>query len=172
MSYTDYSVELGAGKTFPSSTSTAGRAAGQTVDFMPTRGTPVQVQVVVKQVRKRSCPRSPTNGRRSSEFSTVDELRQDIETRMSEMKKMQTAMSCATGRSTRSSPWWTRIPDRTGRRRGAAQRRGAGPAARCPGRTPGEVLGGDRPYLEELIASSAPGHTQRQGRPGPAGGGR
>jgi len=54
--------------------------------------------VVVKQVQEKVLPEITDEwASEASEFSTVDELRQDIETRMSEMKKMQTAMSLRNG---------------------------------------------------------------------------
>jgi trigger factor len=100
MSYTDYSVELGAGNDLPElDEHLPGARAGQTVDFdADLGGTPVQVQVVVKQVQEKVLPEITDEwASEASEFSTVDELRQDIETRMSEMKKMQTAMSLRNG---------------------------------------------------------------------------
>jgi len=100
MSYTDYSVELGAGNDLPElDEHLPGARAGQTVDFeADLGGTPVQVQVVVKQVQEKVLPEITDEwASEASEFSTVDELRQDIETRMSDMKKMQTAMSLRNG---------------------------------------------------------------------------
>ena len=100
MSYTDYSVELGAGNDLPElDEHLPGARAGQTVDFdADLGGTPVQVQVVVKEVQEKVLPEITDEwASEASEFSTVEELRHDIETRMSEMKKMQAAMSLRSG---------------------------------------------------------------------------
>jgi trigger factor len=100
MSYTDYSVELGAGNDLPElDEHLPGARAGETVDFeADLGGTPAQVQVVVKQVQEKVLPEVTDEwASEASEFSTVDELRHDIETRMSEMKKMQTSMSLRNG---------------------------------------------------------------------------
>ena len=52
----------------------------------------------MKQVQEKVLPEITDEwASEASEFSTVDELRQDIETRMSEMKKVQSAMSLRNG---------------------------------------------------------------------------
>jgi trigger factor len=100
MSYTDYSVELGAGNDLPElDEHLPGAKAGQTVEFeADLGGTPVQVQVVVKQVQEKVLPEITDEwASEASEFSTVAELRQDVETRMSEIKKVQAAMNLRNG---------------------------------------------------------------------------
>ena len=100
MSYTDYSVELGAGNDLPElDEHLPGAKAGETVQFVADLGgTPVQVQVVVKQVQEKVLPEITDEwASEASEFATVVELRQDIETRMSEIKKVQSAMSLRNG---------------------------------------------------------------------------
>jgi trigger factor len=100
MSYTDYSVELGAGNDLPElDEHLPGAKAGQTVDFeADLGGTPVQVQVIVKQVQEKVLPETTDEwASEASEFATVAELRQDIQTRMSELKRAQAAMSLRNG---------------------------------------------------------------------------
>ena len=150
MSYTDYSVELGAGNDLPElDEHLPGAWAGQTVDFdADLGGTPVQVQVVVKEVQEKVLPEITDEwASEASEFSTVEELRHDIETRMSEMKKMQAAMSLRSGTLEAlialvdEEPPTVLVDVEV-----QQQRRGAGAAARFPGSTPGEVPGGHWPY--------------------------
>jgi trigger factor len=58
----------------------------------------VQVQVVVKQVQEKVLPETTDEwASEASEFSTVAELRQDIETRMSELKRVQASLSLRNG---------------------------------------------------------------------------
>ena len=86
MSYTDYSVELGAGNDLPElDEHLPGAKAGETVDFEAGLGdNPVQVEVVVKQVQEKVLPEATDEwASEASEFSTVAELREDIENRMS-----------------------------------------------------------------------------------------
>ncbi len=100
MSYTDYSVELGAGNDLPElDEHLPGAEAGQTVDFeADLGGTPVQVQVVVKEVQEKVLPEVTDEwASEASEFATVAELRQDIQARMSELKRAQAAMSLRSG---------------------------------------------------------------------------
>jgi trigger factor len=100
MSYTDYSVELGAGNDLPElDQHLPGAKEGQTVNFeADLGGTPVQVQVLVKQVQEKVLPEVTDEwASEASEFSTVAELRRDIEARMSELKRVQTAMSLRNG---------------------------------------------------------------------------
>jgi trigger factor len=100
MSYTDYSVELGAGNDLPElDEHLPGAKAGQTVDFeADLGGTPVQVQVVVKQVQEKVLPEVTDEwASEASEFPTVAELRKDIETRMSDIKRVQASMGLRNG---------------------------------------------------------------------------
>jgi trigger factor len=100
MSYTDYSVELGAGNDLPElDEHLPGAKVGETVNFeADLGGTPVQVQVVVKQVQEKVLPETTDEwASEASEFSTVAELRQDIETRMSELKRVQASLSLRNG---------------------------------------------------------------------------
>jgi trigger factor len=100
MSYTDYSVELGAGNDLPElDEHLPGAKAGQTVTFdADLGGTLVQVQVVVKQVQEKVLPEITDEwASEASEFSTLAELRQDVQTRMSELKRVQASMSLRNG---------------------------------------------------------------------------
>jgi trigger factor len=100
MSYTDYSVELGAGNDLPElDEHLPGAKAGETVDFeADLGGTPLQVQVVVKQVQAKVLPEiTDAWASEASEFSTVAELRQDIEKRLAEIKRVQASLSLRNG---------------------------------------------------------------------------
>jgi trigger factor len=100
MSYTDYSVELGAGNDLPElDEHLPGAKAGDTVTFdADLGGTPVQVEVLMKQVQEKVLPAETDEwASEASEFSTLAELRQDIHKRMSEMKRAQTAMTMRNG---------------------------------------------------------------------------
>jgi trigger factor len=95
MSYTDYSVELGAGNDLPElDEHLPGAKVGETVDFdADLGGTPVQVQVAVKQVQEKILPEATDEwASEASEFSTLAELREDIEKRMSEFKRAQASL--------------------------------------------------------------------------------
>jgi trigger factor len=100
MSYTDYSVELGAGNDLPElDEHLPGAKAGDTVNFQADLGdSPVQVEVVVKQVQEKILPEATDEWAvEASEFSTVDELRADVEKRLTEMKRVQSALSLRNG---------------------------------------------------------------------------
>ena len=100
MSYTDYSVEVGAGNDLPElDEHLPGAKAGETVDFeADLGGSPVKVEVVVKQVQEKVLPDVTDEwASEASEFSTVEELRHDIETRMSGIKRVQAAMTLRNG---------------------------------------------------------------------------
>ena len=89
MSYTDYSVELGAGNDLPElDEHLPGAKAAGPVTFEADLGDePVQVEVVVKQVQEKVLPEDTDEwASEASEFSTVAELREDIEKRLSEMQ--------------------------------------------------------------------------------------
>lgn len=96
MSYTDYSVELGAGNDLPElDQHLPGTKAGGTVTFEAALGgRTVQVEVVVKQVQEKILPDTTDEwASEASEFSTVAELREDIEKRLTEMKRAQAALT-------------------------------------------------------------------------------
>jgi len=100
LSYTDYSVELGSGNDLPElDQHLPGAKAGDTVKFeADVGGSPVQVEVLVKQVQEKVLPAETDEwAEEASEFSTLAELRKDIETRMSEIKRAQAALSLRNG---------------------------------------------------------------------------
>jgi trigger factor len=100
MSYTDYSVELGAGNDLPElDEHLPGAKAGDKVSFeADLGGVAVQVEVEVKQVQEKVLPEETDEwAADASEFSTVAELRQDIETRLEEMKRAQAALTLRNG---------------------------------------------------------------------------
>ena len=100
LSYTDYSVEVGAGNDLPGlDEHLPGAKAGETVSFeADLGGTPVQVEVEVKAVQEKVLPEETDEwAAEASEFSTVAELRQDIETRLDEIKRAQAALSLRNG---------------------------------------------------------------------------
>jgi trigger factor len=100
MSYTDYSVELGAGNDLPElDEHLPGAKAGETVNFEAQIGdNPVQVEVVVKQVQEKVLPEATDEwASEASEFSTLAELREDIEKRLTESKRMQSAFALRNG---------------------------------------------------------------------------
>ncbi len=100
MSYTDYSVELGAGNDLPElDQHLPGTKSGDKVNFeADLGGSPVQVEVEVKQVQEKILPEATDEwASEASEFSTVAELRADIEKRLSEMKRVQSSLSLRNG---------------------------------------------------------------------------
>jgi trigger factor len=100
MSYSDYSVEVGAGNDLPElDEHLPGAKAGDKVTFEAAIGdVPVQVEVEVKHVQEKVLPEETDEwASEASEFSTVAELRQDIETRMDEIKRAQSAMTLRNG---------------------------------------------------------------------------
>jgi trigger factor len=100
MSYTDYSVELGAGNDLPElDEHLPGAKVGETVRFdADLGGTPAQVEVVVKQIQEKVLPEATDEwAAEASEFSTLAELRQDIQSRLAEIKRVQAAMSLRNG---------------------------------------------------------------------------
>ena len=100
MSYTDYSVELGAGNDLPElDEHLPGAKAGGTVSFQADLGdNPVQVEVVVKQVQEKILPEATDEwASEASEFSTVAELRADIDKRLTDMKRAQSGLSLRNG---------------------------------------------------------------------------
>ena len=100
MSYTDYSVELGAGNDLPElDEHLPGAKAGDTVNFDAEIGdSPMQVEVVVKQVQEKVLPEATDEwASEASEFSTLAELREDIEKRLTEMKRLQSAFTLRNG---------------------------------------------------------------------------
>jgi trigger factor len=100
MTYTDYSVELGAGNDLPElDEHLPGAKAGATVSFeADLGGTPAQVEVVVKQVQEKVLPEETDEwASEASEFSTLAELRDDVRTRLSEMKRVQAALALRNG---------------------------------------------------------------------------
>ncbi|HET9060782.1 MAG TPA: trigger factor [Acidimicrobiales bacterium] len=94
MSYTDYSVELGSGNDLPElDEHVPGHKAGDTVTFDAELSGTVQVELTVKEVQEKVLPEETDDwASDASEFSTVAELRADIEKRMSEIKRVQAAM--------------------------------------------------------------------------------
>ncbi|HXW78130.1 MAG TPA: trigger factor [Acidimicrobiales bacterium] len=100
MSYTDYSVELGAGNDLPElDEHLPGAKAGDTVSFQADLGdSSVQVEVVVNQVQEKILPEATDEwASEASEFSTVAELRADIEKRLTDMKRVQSTLSLRNG---------------------------------------------------------------------------
>jgi trigger factor len=96
MSYTDYSVELGAGNDLPElDEHLPGTKSGGTASFEAALGDEkVQVEVVVKEVQEKILPEVTDEwASEASEFSSVAELRADIENRLSEMKRAQAALT-------------------------------------------------------------------------------
>ena len=100
MSYTDYSVELGAGNDLPElDEHLPGHKAADTVNFAAEIGdSPVQVEVVVKQVQEKVLPEATDEwASEASEFSTLAELREDIDKRLTESKRLQSAFALRNG---------------------------------------------------------------------------
>ena len=100
MSYTDYSVELGAGNDLPElDEHLPGAKAGDTVNFEAQIGdNPVQVEVAVKQVQEKVLPEASDEwASEASEFSSLAELREDIEKRLTESKRVQAAFALRNG---------------------------------------------------------------------------
>lgn len=99
MSYTDYSVELGAGNDLPElDEHLPGHKAGDTVSFDAEVGDTVHVQVVVKQVQEKVLPEATDEwAEEASEFSTLAQLREDIEKRLTETKRLQSAVALRNG---------------------------------------------------------------------------
>ena len=100
MSFTDYSVELGAGNDLPElDEHLPGAKAGDTVNFDAEIGdSPVQVEVVVKQVQEKILPEATDEwASEASEFSSLAELREDVEKRLTESKRMQSAFALRNG---------------------------------------------------------------------------
>lgn len=101
MSYTDYSVELGSGNDLPElDEHLPGAMVGDTVSFEANLGgdQPVHVEVVVKQVQEKVLPEADDEwASEGSEFSTLAELRADIEKRLGEMKRAQSAFTLRNG---------------------------------------------------------------------------
>ena len=96
MAYTDYSVELGSGNDLPElDEHLPGHGAGANVTFdAEIGGGSAQVEVLVKQVQEKVLPEETDEwAADASEFSTVAELRADIEKRMKEIKQVQAAVS-------------------------------------------------------------------------------
>jgi len=96
MTYTDYSVEVGAGNDLPElDEHLPGHKAGDKLSFdADVGGETVQVGVEVKQVQEKVLPDETDEwAADASEFSTVAELRQDIETRLDEIKRAQAALT-------------------------------------------------------------------------------
>lgn len=92
MGYTDYSVELGAGNDLPElDEHLPGATAGDVVKFdADLGGAPAQVEVTVKQVQEKVLPPETDEwASEASEFSTLEELREDIRKRMSEVRRAQ-----------------------------------------------------------------------------------
>ena len=71
-----------------------GRKPGDTVNFEAQIGdSPVQVEVVVKQVQEKILPEATDEwASEASEFSSLAELREDIEKRMTESKRVQSSV--------------------------------------------------------------------------------
>jgi trigger factor len=100
LSYTDYSVELGAGNDLPElDEHLPGTKAGGTVNFEAAIGDEkVQVEVVVKEVQEKVLPEVTDEwASEASEFDTVEELRADLERRLSEIKRAQAALTLRNG---------------------------------------------------------------------------
>ena len=100
LTYTDYSVELGAGNDLPElDEHLPGSKAGDTVNFQAEIGdSPVQVEVTVKQVQEKILPEATDEwASEASEFSTLAELREDIEKRLTENKRAQSAFALRNG---------------------------------------------------------------------------
>lgn len=101
MTYTDYSVELGSGNDLPElDEHLPGAKVGDTVKFDAELGSdqPVQVQVAVKQVQEKVLPEADDEwAAEASEFSTLADLKADIEKRLGEMKRVQGALGLRNG---------------------------------------------------------------------------
>lgn len=100
MSYTDYSVELGSGNDLPElDEHLPGAKAGETVTIeADLGGQPAQLEVLVKQVQEKILPEATDEwAAEASEFSTVAELRADIQKRLGEIKRVQAAMTLRNG---------------------------------------------------------------------------
>jgi trigger factor len=96
MTYTDYSVELGAGNDLAElDEHLPGAKAGETVNFdAEVGGTLAQVAVLVKEVQEKVLPEETDEwASEASEFSSMDELREDTVTRLSEIKRVQAMIS-------------------------------------------------------------------------------
>lgn len=97
MSVEDFSYEVGTeGITDGADEALVGAKAGDVLELdapeMP--GGPAQLRLVVKQVREKLLP-DPDDAFASdaSEFDTVDELREDLRTRMGAVKRLQTTLA-------------------------------------------------------------------------------
>jgi trigger factor len=101
LSYADYSVEVGSGNDLPElDEHLPGAKAGDTLEFEAevSAGTPAHVEVVVKQVQEKVLP-DPTDewAAEASEFSTIEELREDVRKRLSGVKRLQSSFSLQSG---------------------------------------------------------------------------
>ena len=101
LSYSDYSVEVGSGNDLPElDEHLPGAKAGDTLEFEAEvgAGTPAHVEVVVKQVQEKVLP-DPTDAwaAEASEFSTIEELREDVRKRVSGVKRLQSSFSLQSG---------------------------------------------------------------------------
>jgi trigger factor len=102
LTYTDYSVEVGAGNDLPElDEHLPGAKAGDSVGFEADpagTGKPAQVTVLVKQVEEKVLPDETDEwASEASEFSTVAELREDIRKRLADIRRAEAALSLRTG---------------------------------------------------------------------------
>lgn len=101
LAYTDYSVELGLGNDLPElEEHLPGAKAGDTVKFEadPTgTGQKAEVEVVVKQVQEKVLPEETDEwASEASEFSSMEELREDVRSRLSEFRRTEAALTLRT----------------------------------------------------------------------------
>ena len=176
MSYTDYSVELGAGNDLPElDEHLPGAKAGDTVNFDAEIGdSPVQVEVVVKQVQEKILPEATDEwASEASEFSSLAELREDVEKRLTESKRMQSAFALRNG----TLEGLVALVDEEPPAvlvdvRDPSQRRGARAPAGQPGRAAAALPRSARPHHRRGRRPTArAGGPQREGRPCLASGG-
>ena len=177
MSYTDYSVELGAGNDLPElDEHLPGRQGGRDDQLRRRPGRHPGAGAGRGQAGPGEGPARATDewASEASEFSTLAELRQDIEKRMSEYKRAQAAMSLRNGTlealvalvdeeppEVLVDAEVRRSAEELGRRLDAQGVR-LERYLEATGRTPRRA---DR-------RASHPGHPRRQGRPGPQSRGR
>jgi len=99
LTYADYSVELGSGNDLPElDEHLPGAKAGDKLSFDADVGGPVHLEVLVKQVQEKVLPAETDEwAEEASEFSTVSELREDIEKHLVGYRRAQAAEALRDG---------------------------------------------------------------------------
>jgi len=98
MELTDYLYELGSNSLLPEvDDALAGAAPGATVTF-PSESTSSEITVTVKEIKEKVLPEVTDDwASDASEFDTVEQLRADVVTRLTQVKKVQATMALRNG---------------------------------------------------------------------------